>query len=229
MALNVLKQNDLDLKLCLETFKISPFSLETFLISREEFIKNKLKAFEGNYQGIMGKIIRELFLETLRQAFTIFDDKSSEKKLFKFINKFLLEIILILRKILHQNSTPPNRPELTQFWHSTILTGEALKPFCADFSVALDDIFISQMFKIIKEGMDERLKDVKMMVDNECFNDSNGKYDLNTTIVLNCVVDVVNQVRLCPESEILIEKVKIEIENRIEISENIKNWAKQQI
>lgn len=246
MSSDVLKRNDLDLKDCLETFRNSPFSLETFLNCREEFLKNNLKCYEGNYLGIITKIIRELFLDIVRQAFTIFDDNNSETLILKFINKVMFELILILRKNLIYVKV--GRPELTQFWHSTILTGDALKPFWADFSVALDDIFALKMFDIIKAGLDDRLKDFAnsdltspeasdskiiksetKRAEPEGFIENGAKYDLITTIALNSVVDVINQVRLCPGNELLKEKVKIELENRPELSESIKKWAKKQL
>ena len=228
MAAAILKQSDLDLKLCLETFKSSPFSLETFLNSREECFKINLKSFEKDYLGIITIIIRGMLSDSLRQAFTIFNDKKSEKQIFQFINVFLFSLIGNLRTILI-NSTNLDRPQLTHMWHSTILAGDALKPFSADFSVALEDLFIARMFEIIKAGLDERLKDLEMGSTDILITTITGqKYDLNTTIALNSVVDVINQVRLCPENKKLIEKVKNELQNRSELTENMKKWAMNQ-
>ena len=227
MAEAILKQSDLDLKLCLETFKTSPFSLETFLNSREECLKNHLKSFEGDYLGIITIIIRGLFSDSLRQAFTIFNDKKSEICIFQFVNKILFSLIGNLRIIL-MNSKNLDRPQLTHLWHSTILAGDALKPFSADFSVALEDIFVTKMFEIIKGGLDERLKDVEKGSNEKIMIETGQKYDLNTTIALNSVVDAINQVRLCPESLKLTEIVKLELQNRQELTENIKSWAMNQ-
>lgn len=223
----VLKQSDLDLKLCLETFKLSPFSLETFLNSREECLKIHLKSFKGDYLGIISVIIRGIFSDSLRQAFTIFNDKTAEKTIFQFINKFLFSLIGELREILSKLSNI-DRPQLTHMWHSTIIAGEALKPFSADFSIALEDVFVDKMVKIIKRGLDERLKDLENALEDVPIN-SGQKYDLNTTIALNSVVDAINQVRLCPESQKLTETVKNELEKRPELTENIKKWAASQL
>lgn len=226
MSSAVLKQSDLDLKLCLETFKVSPFSLETFLNSREECLKNHLKSFKDDYLGIITVIIRGMFSDSLRQAFTIFNDKKAEKMIFQFINKILFPLIEDLREILIK-STNIDRPQLIHMWHSTIVAGEALKPFSADFSIALEDVFIAKMVKIVGKGLDERLKDLERGSEDVLIN-SGQKYDLNTTIGLNSVVDAINQVRLCPESQKLTEEVKNELKKRPKLTENIKNWAVSQ-
>ena len=222
-SLAVLKQSDLDLKLCLETFRLSPFSLETFLKLREECLIKHLESFKEDYLGIVTVIIRGMFSDSLRQAFTLFNDKVSEKLIFQFINKLLFSLIGDLRAILLK-LTNIDRPQLTHMWHSTILAGEALKPFSADFSIVLEDIFVVKMFEIIKDGLNERLEDLEKGL-QEVPIKTGHNYDLITTIALNSVVDAINQVRLCPRCEKLIEKVKIELENRAELTENIKKWA----
>lgn len=221
-----LKQSDLDLKLCLETFKVSPFSLETFLNSREECLRNHLKSFNDDYLGIITVIIRGMLSDSLRQAFTIFNDKKAERMIFQFINKFLFPLIGELREILIK-STNIDRPQLIHMWHTTVVAGEALKPFSADFSVTLEDVFVAKMVEIIRKGLNERLKDLGKGSEDVLIN-SGQKYDLNTTIALNSVVDAINQVRLCPENQKLTDEVKNELEKRPELTDNVKKWAMSQ-
>lgn len=227
LEISVLKNHDLNLKTLLETFKISPFTLETFLICRQECLNELLSKYQNDYQSIVTIVIREMFADLLRQAFTIFADKKGEKTvIFQFINRNLLLIVANLRTILKKSTF--DRPQLTQIWHSTVLAGEALKPFSADFSVALEDIFVNKMFEIIKNGADERLKVVeKVEFEGEIV--FKQKYELNTTIVLNSVVDTVNQYRLCPRSELLKQKIIEFIEENAIFTANIKTFAKAQL
>lgn len=229
MAASVLKSSDLDLKTCLEIYKNAPFDLETFLNHRQEYLNELLSKHQGDYLAIVTIVIRGTLADFLRQAFTIFTDKKEElKMIFQFMNRNLLIIVANLRTILKKSTF--DRPQLTHLWHSTVLAGEALKPFSADFSAMLVDIFVDKMFEMIKFTFEERLSNVKE-IEHRGEIVLNEKYELNTTIVLNAVVDAINQYRLCPQSELLKEKIIGFIashENEI-LTENIKIFAKEQL
>lgn len=228
----ILKNSNLDLKTCLETFKSSPFTLETFLKCRQECLNELLMKHRNDYQSIVTFVIREMFADLLRQVFTMFADKKGGKVLiFQFINRNLFLIISNLRSILKKSNF--DRPQLIQIWHSTILASEALKPFSADFSIVLEDIFVDKMFEIIKTGIEERLKNLTEKINFEAEGEGEivlkEKYDLNTTILLNSVIDVINHYRLCPKSEPLKHKI-IEFINLNKIlTENIKTFANEQL
>lgn len=229
MTTSVLKSSDLDLKTCLEIYKSEPFDLETFLNYRQECLNELLSKHQNDYLAIVTIVLRGTFADLLRQAFTIFSDKKEDLRLiFGFINRNLLIIVANLRSILKKSTF--DRPQLTHLWHSTVLAGEALKPFSADFSAILGDIFADKMLEMIKITFTERLSTVKEIEHKEVIV-LNEKYELNTTIVLNAVVDAVNQYRLCPPNEILKEKIISFIEsNENEIlTENIKSFAKEQL
>ena len=218
----ILKGSDLDLKLFLETFKSTPFELETFLKLREEYLNQQLSKYSDDYLGIITVIVRGMFADVLRQAFTLFNDKSNTKEIFQFTNQLLFQIIQILRSNLKKSGC--DRSQLIHMWHSTILAGEALKPFSADFSAVLNDIFVNKMVEIIKTELNEHLSNIGKIEFIEEI-DSKAHYDLNTTIALNSVVDAINQVRLCPPNSDLREKIMTEIRSRAELTENIKQWA----
>ena len=223
----ILKKSNLDLKTCLETFKISPFTLETFLKYRQECINDLLIEHQNDYQAIVTFVIREMFADLLRQVFTIFADGIEEKVvIFQFINRNLFLIISNLRSILKKATF--DRPKLTHFWHSTVLASEALKPFSADFSIVLEDIFANKMFEMIKIGIEERLN----LIEKIEFEDEiilNNKYELNTTIALNSVIDAINHYRLCPNSELLKHKIIEFINSNTILTENIKTFSNEQI
>lgn len=219
----VLRKLDLDLKTCLETFKTFPFTLETFLTHRQDCLNELLFKHQKDYQSIVTIVIREMFTDLLRQAFTIFNDKKEEKVLiFQFINRNLFLIISNLRSILKNSSF--DRPQLTHFWHSTVLAGEALKPFSADFSVVLEDIFVKKMFEMIKASFEERLNAIGT-IEYEGEIVLKDKYELNTTIALNTVIDSINHYRLCPPSELLKQKIIELIDSNPKLTENIKKFS----
>lgn len=224
---DVLIKSDLDLKTCLNTFKTCPFTLETFLKYRQDCLNELLFKYQNDFQAIVTVIIREMFADLLRQAFTMFSDKKEEKVvIFQFINRNLFVIITNLRSIL-KNSTF-DRPQLTHFWHSTVLASEALKPFSAEFSIVLEDIFVDKMFKMIKGSVEERLKVVREIeFDGEIV--LKYKYDLNTTIALNSIIDAINHYRLCPKSELLNHKIIEFIDSNTKLTENIKKFAQEQL
>lgn len=228
MSTDILRNLDLDLKTCLETFKTFPFTLETFLNCRQECLNDLLFKNQSDYQAIVTVVIREMFADLLRQAFTIFADKKDEKVLiFQFINRNLFVIISNLRSIL-KNSTF-DRPQLTHFWHSTVLASEALKPFSADFSIVLEDIFVDKMFKMIKKSFEERLNAAVGKIEFEGEIVLRNNYELNTTIVLNSIIDAINHYRLCPQSELLKHKIIELINSNQKLTENIKKFARQQL
>lgn len=219
----VLKKSDLTLKTCFDAFKASPFTVETFLYAREACLNAFLLEHENDYIGIVSHAIRELFAESLRQAFTIFTDKESERIIFEFTNRIMLPIIGNLWRILKESTA--DRSQLTQMWHSTVLAGEALKAFSADFSLVLEDIFVTKMAEFIKKDFEDRIKLIEVV---DCKNEIQieMKYDLNTTIALNSIVDAINQVRLCPSNQEL-KRVMIDyIENVPVFTENIKTFAR---
>ncbi len=226
MSIEILKKSDLDLKLCLETFKSSPFTLKTFLKVREDCLNHHLSQLGDDYLGIITVVIRGMFCDILRQTFTIFNDKLAEKDIFIFINHNIFKIAMDLRAILKESKC--SRPQLTHMWNSTILAGEALKQFSADFSALLDDVFVEKMFEMIKTEMNEHLNTLDTIEFVGEIDISAGRYDLNTTIALNSVVDAINQIKLCPISSELKEKVMKEIRNHPKLTENIKNWAVNQ-
>lgn len=226
MSIEILKKSDLDLKLCLETFKFSPFTLKTFLKIREDCLNHHLTQLRDDYLGIITVVIRVMFCDILRQAFTMFNDKPAEKDIFIFINHNLFKIVMDLRIILKESKC--DRPQLTHMWNSTFLAGEALKQFSADFLALLNDIFVQKMFEMIKAEMNEHLNSLDAIEFVDEIDISGGRYDLNTTIALNSVVDAINQIKLCPSSSDLKEKVMNEIRNHPKLTENIKNWAVNQ-
>lgn len=224
MTADILRRSDLTLKTCLETFKTSPFTIEEFLSARKEFLIVKLAEYSNNYIGIVSVVIRELFADTLRQAFTLFINE--EKVVFEFINKFMLPVLVDLRRILKESSV--DRCQLTQMWHSTVLAGEALKPFSADFSAVLNDLFVSKMLEMIKKDFEEGIR----LIEPINFEDEiilGSQYDLNTTIALNSIVDAVNQVRLCPHNEELKSAVFNYIHDSQFLKDNLKSFAKSQL
>lgn len=226
MSTEILKRSDLDLKSCLELFKTSPFTLKYFLEIRGNCLIDHLSKIGNDYLAIVTVIIREMFCDTLRQAFTIFTDKSDEKEIFYFANQILFKIVMDLRILLKESHW--DRPQLTHLWHTTVLAGEALRPFSADFSPLLDAMFIDKMFQLIKSELDEHLNSLEV-IEFEGKIEDEGRYALNTTIALNSVVDAINQVKLCPENVCLREKVRVELQNHPKLTENIKLWSKAQL
>lgn len=223
-SIEVLKKPDLDLKTCLETFKTFPFTLETFLSCRQECLNELLSKHQDDYQAIVTVVIRAVFADLLRQAFTIFE--TEKMAIFQFISRNLFAVISKLRSILKKSNF--NRPQLTHLWHSTVLAGEALKPFSADFSIVLEDIFVEKMIEIIKTNAVERLSSAgPIEFEGEIV--LRAKYELNTTIALNSVIDAINHYRLCPQSDLLKEKVKEFIDSNLILTTNIKSFAHEQL
>lgn len=224
--IQVLKERDLNFKTCLETFKANQFSLKTFLSAREECLKSLLHENENDFVGIVSRVLREWFGQFLRQALILFNNKESEMVILEFSCRNLLKITGKLRKLLKES--PADRSELTQMWHMTVLAGEALKPFSADFSIVLNDIFVFKMAKMIKKDFETRIKAIETIDFNQESIRIGESYDLNTTIALNSIVDVVNQVRLCPNSPELKKEIIELIENVQIYPENFKLFARTQ-
>ena len=228
MSFEVLRKPNLSLKECLDLFESDPFTLETFLKSREECFTLLLKSVNGNYSGIIS-VLRANLADFFRQAFTIFNDEQFEREIFLFSSKFLFKIVVDLIGLIKNSDW--DRQELTKMWHLTILAGESLKPFLFDFSLFLNEVFIQKIFEIIKISLNERLclvEPVKESLNVDVI-DIHLKYDLNTTIALNAVIESINQVRLCPHNAILNDLLVQEIKNNTVLPDNIKNWAVKNI
>lgn len=221
MAETVLKSPNLDLKTCLETFKESPFTVESYLNCRSECIHSSLLDLKGDYTSIIAVVVREMFTDTLRQAFTIFSDRAM---IYKFINRELYVIIEELKIILKKSQREFDRVHATQMWHSTVLAGAGLRQYSADFSPLLEDLFVELISGIILKEFNERLGSLNCSVEGPV--ELGKKYDLNKTLVLNAIVDLLNQVRLCPDSQKLKDQILNAVEGNPSLSDEIKNFAK---
>ena len=209
--MSLLQRPDLCLKSCLEIYKITCFSLNEFLIARRDCIEGLLRQKKNeDFNGKM-TILREHLPNMFRQALTIFSDSSSQEKVIEFMNNwFMRDLIMRLRKTL-KNSPPMDRNELTQLWHSTRLAGSVLNYYSYDFSELFEDIFVEKTFEMIARSFNERIRAIETtssIIPESVVIDIQQQYDLDATVLLNCVVDVINHVRLCPESKQLSFKIQ---------------------
>jgi hypothetical protein len=222
MADLVLKSADLSLKTCLETFKKSPFSVETFFEARSECLKSVLLEHKNDYAKIIAIVIREVFTNSLRQANTLFSNKEN---IYNFINRELFPIAMELRFILKESDSF-DRTQLIQMWYSSILAGEGLKPYSADFSLLLDDLFTDKVFKLISKDFDERFSCFPLAAQLDDCEIVHGKsFDLNTTIALNAVIDLINHSRLCPPSEKFTKLILDKLESNDKLTKSMKSYA----
>lgn len=217
-----LKGPNLCLKSCLELYTKRPFSLQDLLNSRRECVEGLMA---GSVFGVKIGILREHMPNIFRQALTIFSDCDSERMVISFMNDWFLSLLVELRSCLQNGHF--ERQELCHLWHSSRLAGSALDSYCFNFAEAFEDVFEQKMLNILCCQFDERIGEIEDPL--SCTFDgpiSSGQlYDLKTTILLNCAVDLINQVRLCPESKNLCKLIANELTANEKIPEKLKEWT----